>query len=223
MPKSIAAVLFDMDGVLVDAREWHYGALNEALAAHGLPVISSEDHRSRFDGLPTSKKLQLLVQGRVIPAHVTDSVCQLKQDLTQRMIETRCQPDPRLLSILLRLKADGYRLAVCSNSVRASVAVILTKLGIVEAFDFYLSNEDVTHPKPHPEIYQEALSRLGLGPSQALVLEDNINGITAARAAKIAVLKVASPKDIVLTSIQRAIQRAEGHNDTPEYRHSYGR
>lgn len=177
----IKAVLFDMDGVLIDASDWHYQALNQALAPHG-HEIAREEHLQHFDGLSTRRKLSMLTREKGLPEHLHDSIHQQKQDFTMKLIEERCTPTPQHLEALTRLKEGGYELALCSNSIRATVEIIMELAGLRDFFALSLSNQDVKRPKPHPEIYATACARLGLKPGQCLVLEDNIHGIASARA-----------------------------------------
>ena len=87
----IKAVLFDMDGVLIDAREWHYEALNRALALLGYE-ISRYEHLTTFDGLPTARKLQMLTVERGLPAELHAFINSLKQQYTLELVATSCKP-----------------------------------------------------------------------------------------------------------------------------------
>src|SRR5690606_15587141 len=92
---------------------------------------------------------------------------------------------------LSRLQREGLKLAVCSNSIRETVKVMLHKAMISKYFDFFLSNEDVQKPKPDPEMYIHAIKKMNLKPDEVLIVEDNENGIKAAAAAGAHVLQVA--------------------------------
>ena len=87
----IKAILFDMDGVLIDARQWHYEALNDALGIFGLQ-ISRYDHLHTFDGLPTRVKLQLLSEQYYLPEKLHGFINEVKQKKTQQIINERCHP-----------------------------------------------------------------------------------------------------------------------------------
>jgi beta-phosphoglucomutase len=179
---NIRAVIFDMDGVLIDARDWHYEALNRALGLFGFN-ISRYDHLVTFDGLPTRKKLEMLTREQGLPAQLHSFLNDLKQVYTTEMVHARCKPRFQHEYALSRLKADGYRLAVASNSVRASVELMMEKSQLRGYLDAVVSNQDVAHAKPAPEIYHKAAAALGLTTAECLVLEDNANGIAAAEAA----------------------------------------
>src|SRR5262249_25030571 len=116
----ISCVLFDLDGVLVDAAEWHYVALNRALALFGFDITRYE-HLSDYNGLPTRQKLQMLSVEKGLPAALHKTLSRLKQVYTRDEILTRCRPVFEKEYMLSRLRKEGYRMAVCSNSIRESL------------------------------------------------------------------------------------------------------
>lgn len=204
----IEAILFDMDGVLVDARDWHYEALNKALKLFGME-IGADEHLATFDGLPTRRKLEILSRSRGLPAALHGFVNELKQGYTEEIMAVRCRPVFHIQYAVGRLRRDGYRIAVCSNSIRRTVLRMMELAALMPHLDFCLSNEDVAHPKPHPEIYEAAMNRLGLPPGRCLVVEDNENGIAAARASGAHVLEVAGVEDVTYDRIRAAVAAAE--------------
>jgi beta-phosphoglucomutase len=211
----VKAVLFDMDGVLIDACDWHYDALNEALAVYG-HFIDRDDHLARFDGLTTHQKLQMLTAERGLPASLYPAIREMKQQITIQLIRSRARPDPEHVRALTTLRGLGYRLAVCSNAVRSSVQLMMEQTGLAPMLDLMLSNEDVQRSKPDPEIYQTAAARFGLHPSECLAVEDNQNGVAAARGAGVQLLQVRDPSGVTLEAITAAIERAESFASTDE-------
>jgi beta-phosphoglucomutase len=205
---AIKAILFDMDGVLIDARDWHYEALNRALGLFGME-IGPDEHRAVYDGLPTRRKLEMLSGARGLPVKLHEFINRLKQSYTTEMIYARCRPVFQHQYALSRLQQDGYRLAVCSNSIRETVRLMMERAALAPHLEFFLSNEDVTRAKPDPEIYQKAIERLGLPPSACLIVEDNDHGIRAARATGAHVMVVGSPTDVTLPRLTAAIAEAE--------------
>lgn len=178
---TIKAILFDMDGVLIEAKEWHYEALNRALHLFGMP-ISRFDHLTSFDGLPTLKKLELLSLERGLPKELHEFINEMKQKFTMEIVHGRCKPTFVHEYALSNLKSMGYKLAVCSNSVRNTVETMMQRSALADYLDFMVSNEDVSIGKPDPEMYVLSMARFGLKPSECLIIEDNENGIKAARA-----------------------------------------
>ena len=205
----IKAIIFDMDGVLIDAKDWHYEALNKALALFGFS-ISRYDHLVTYDGLPTKKKLEMLTLERGLPKGLHQFINDLKQIYTMEMIFQKCKPVFYHEYALSRLKAEGYRLAVASNSIRQTVELMMEKSNLARYMDLMLSNQDVSKPKPDPEIYNTAIARLGLKPEECLIVEDNQNGIKAAQASGANVMIVSSVEDVNYTNIKATIKKFEG-------------
>lgn len=208
MSNAIKAVIFDMDGVLIDAKDWHYEALNRALALFGME-ISRYDHLVTYDGLPTKKKLEMLSMERGLPIALHGFLNDLKQKFTMELIATRCRPTFAHQYALGKLRSQGVRLAVCSNSVRSTIELMMQRAALMEYLEFFLSNQDVANGKPDPEIYTKAMDRLGLEPEQCLIVEDHPNGIAAAKASGAFVLEVATTADVNLENIRSVIARFE--------------
>ena len=204
----IKAIIFDMDGVLIDAKDWHYEALNKALALFGFS-ISRYDHLVTYDGLPTKKKLEMLTLERGLPKGLHQFINDLKQIYTMEMIFQKCKPVFYHEYALSRLKSEGYKLAVASNSIRQTVELMMEKSNLARYMDLMLSNQDVSKPKPDPEIYNTAIARLGLKPEECLIVEDNQNGIKAAQAAGANVMIVSSVEDVNYTNIKANIKKFE--------------
>lgn len=204
----IKAVVFDMDGVLIDAKEWHYEALNRALGLFGY-YISRYDHLVTYDGLPTRKKLEMLSMEQNLPKDLHAFINEMKQSYTMEIVHAKCKPVFQHEYALSRLKAMGYKVGVASNSVRRSIEVMMEKSGLTAYLDVILSNQDVKEGKPSPEIYKKALEKLCVSPKECLVVEDNINGIKAARAAGTHVLEVSAVTDVTIDNIMRRIRESE--------------
>lgn len=204
----IKAVIFDMDGVLIDARDWHYEALNRALGLIGFR-IDRFDHLVTYDGLPTRRKLEMLTLDCGLPRDLHGFVNDMKQLYTMETVYTRCKPVFQHQYALSRLKDLGYRLVVASNSVRATMDLMMEKSDLKLYLDFTLSNQDVQKPKPDPEIYQLAAKKLQVRPDECLVLEDHRKGIESAMAAGTHVLEVPHPAFVNFESIMRRIHELE--------------
>lgn len=207
MPK-IKAILFDMDGVLIDAKDWHYEALNQALALFGME-ISRFDHLVTYDGLPTKKKLEMLTAERALPKSLHHFINDMKQEFTFEHAYAKCKPTFNHQYALATLKAKGYKMAVCSNSIRKTMAILLERAALISYFEFYLSNQDVVQAKPHPEIYSTAITRFGVNPNECLILEDNEHGIRAAKDSGAHLLVVQDVRDVNYENIIRRIKEIE--------------
>jgi len=106
-----------------------------------------------------------------------------------------------------RLKKKGYRLCVCSNAIRKSVHLMLEKSDLLKYMEFVLSNEDIKNPKPHPEMYHAAIKKLGLSPTEVLIVEDAPHGIAAAKASGAHVCEVSGFAEVNYERIEDCIRR----------------
>jgi beta-phosphoglucomutase-like phosphatase (HAD superfamily) len=141
---SIKLVIFDLDGVLISTRTLHYEVLNQALLEEGKEyVISYQDHLLKFDGLSTSKKLDMLETERGLSKEAKERVWERKQKLTIPSLVSSIQEDKKIIQIINKLKQDSIKVYVASNSIEKSVMVSLNQLGILFLVDGYLSNESV--------------------------------------------------------------------------------
>ncbi|WP_428153204.1 HAD family hydrolase [Brevundimonas sp.] len=202
----IKAVLFDMDGVLIEAKDWHYEALNRALALFGL-AIDRDAHLATFDGLPTRRKLEMLSRTRNLPVALHSFINEIKQEETVQITYASCKPVFHHRYALAELKKDGLRLGVCSNSIRQTIDLMMRLSGLSDFLDLTISNEDVARSKPDPEMYNNAISQMGLSPTEVLILEDNDHGIAAARASGAHVLVIGTTNDVTYQNIRSSIDR----------------
>jgi HAD superfamily hydrolase (TIGR01509 family) len=177
-----AAVVFDMDGVLVDSEPIHFGATRTLLAEYGIEFEPELEHN--FFGHTDREVFRALKARYRLPASEED----LASAWIDRVVERLRRPltplagVPDVLHLLLR---SGVRLALASSSAPAVVAATLGGLGVSQLFEFSVSGHDVARGKPAPDIFLEAVRRLGLGTTDCLVVEDSFNGLSAAVAAGI--------------------------------------
>ena len=194
-------IIFDLDGVLVEAKEIHYNTLNQALKEIDEKYIITEaEHLSTYDGLKTTQKLEMLTKNKGLHPEFYDAIWYRKQHLTIEAI-SELQPDLQKIELFKELRNMGYKLAVASNSIRRSVLVMLAKIGIIEYMDLIISNEDVKNSKPHPEMYWKAMSMMGVLPEETLIVEDSPHGLLAASRSRANVLRVDNPHDLTLEKI----------------------
>lgn len=193
----IKAVLFDLDGVLVDMPAGHYEALNQALGLFGAR-IESEEHHGHFNGLPTRKKLEMLEEQGRLPSGLRDTINSIKQKYTKDIIPKYCAPDYSKIILLRHLKDRGYMIACCSNSMKETLHLMLKSADLFEYFDLIIGNDEVTYSKPHPEIYITAMEKLGVQPQECIIVEDSPHGIAAAEQSGGIVRKVRNVGDVNL-------------------------
>jgi beta-phosphoglucomutase-like phosphatase (HAD superfamily) len=204
----IKAIIFDMDGVLIEAKDWHYYALNKALSLFGY-TISRYDHLVTYDGLPTKRKLEMLTLERGLPKGLHKFINKMKQQYTMETTHTKCKPVFYHEYALSKLKDIGYRLVCASNSIRQSVDVMMNKSNLNQYLEFTLSTDDITKAKPDPEIYITAIKRLGLSPKECLIIEDNQKGIKAAMGSGGHLMIVKTVEDVNLENIMNHIKHIE--------------
>ena len=193
----IKAVLFDMDGVLINAQEWHYEALNEVLQIFGFE-ITREMHEDRYDGLSTAKKLQMLTNEVGLPEHIHGMINRVKQERTLRIAAQKCFPNVGHLVLVSKLKQKNIKVGVVTNSIRQTTEFMLTYAGLRDFLDVLVTNQDVTEPKPNPECYLLAMEKLGVLPVETVIVEDSPYGIQAAKASGATVITVASVDEVTL-------------------------
>ena len=204
----IKSIVFDMDGVLIDAKEWHYDAFNQALELFGL-TISQQEHLSTFEGLSTAQKLNILSGTKGLPVSLHSFINEVKQTITMDITNKLCIPHAHHLDALSRLRKDGYRLSVASNSILNTIEVMMKKSKLEDYMDFYLSNQDVKNPKPDPEIYLKSIDKLELKPENVLIIEDSEIGLHAAKGSGAHVLKVDTIYDVNYENITNYIKELE--------------
>lgn len=205
----IKLIIFDLDGVLVDARELHYEALNRALETFGSDyVIGREEHLSTYDGLPTRKKLAMLTEKKGLPETVHDEVWKGKQGFTHKIIDEEMSYDERIRAVLRRLKAEGYIISVASNSIRGSVKMMLLRKGLLEFIDFFYSNEDVKNPKPNTEMYLKCMIKACADPLDSVIVEDSHIGRKAAIKSGAHLCAVRDVDDVTYEKVKGTIDKA---------------
>ena len=175
------AVIFDMDGVLLDSEPLHR-ELNQTLFRE-LGADVSDVEYDAFIGMSTPLMWQSLVAAWKLPYRVEELV-QREQDRKHDALRTRpLVPSQGLVDLLTALRAAGRRLAVASGSPRRNILLVLDRLNLTPYFDAVVASEEVAHGKPAPDVFLEAARRLNVAPARCVVIEDAANGIRAARAA----------------------------------------
>jgi len=210
----IKLVIFDLDGVLVNARELHYEALNKALEHFGKQfVINRAEHLSTYDGRSTTVKLNMLHEQKGLPKTCFDEVWQRKQDATLKIISEEYTHDDKMRYNLKTLKERGYRIAVASNSIRETVKMFLVRLGLMEYVEFFYSNQDVTKSKPYTEMYLKCMIKAQVSPKETLIVEDSHIGRKAAFQSGATVHGVIDADDVRVHDIIRKIKMHDEEQD----------
>ena len=200
------AFIFDLDGVLIDSKEIHFNSLNRALSEiNETYVISKEEQAQTFEGLSTKAKLDILSYSKGLPKELHNVIWEKKQIYSSEMFQV-FKKDQDLVSLFKIIKSFKIKIGVASNAIRETVVGSLKSLGIYDFVDYALSNEDVSNPKPNPEIYNTMISLLGSSPEKTIIFEDSEIGQAAARASLAKLFPVTERKDINLSYISKAIE-----------------
>jgi HAD superfamily hydrolase (TIGR01509 family) len=189
----IELVIFDLDGVLVDACEWHRLALNQALKEVSGYEISERDHHETFNGIPTKVKLQRLSKMGVVSYEDHERVYNLKQKLTIKLIKEKATLRKEKIEMINFLKSNDCKVACFTNSIRETATLMLEKTGVLNQLDHLLTNEDVEKTKPDPEGYIFLINLFKVKKENVIIIEDSPKGLKAAHASGCNVVKVANP------------------------------
>jgi len=198
------AVLWDLDGTLVDSEEYHWRAWQETMSAEGV-VLTREKFLATFGQRNDSILRQWL--GRDSTAERIQRIADSKEELYRRIVsQDRLAPLPGVAEWVKRLASEGWVQAVASSAPRANVEVVLQILALTPYFLAVASAEDVSRGKPDPEVFLTAAARLKVAPAQSIVVEDAAAGIEAGRRAgmrSIGVSRNAAPlaADLVVRSL----------------------
>jgi HAD superfamily hydrolase (TIGR01509 family) len=189
-------IIFDLDGVLIESRELHYHSLNDALSRVGSEyIISREEHLSIYDGLSTTKKLEMLSERKGLDRKYFNQVWQDKQTATFNLIR-QIPKNNNLRQMFAECQSRGYKIAVASNSIRETIKLALLSIGVMEYVDYYVSNEDVKRTKPYPEMYWQCMTALNALPKNTIIVEDSHIGRQGATDSGAHLLPVENAKDL---------------------------
>lgn len=205
-------VLFDLDGVLIDAKKIHFDALNKALS--DTYAITEEEHLNFYDGRKTRQKLQMLTDYKGLSRDDHDAVYAAKQVYTIELIK-KLEPIEEIKLLFQELEDMGYIIGVCSNSIRRTVLTALAKIELMEYCSVIVSNEDVKNSKPHPEMYWKAMSIMGVLPEDTFIIEDSPVGLLAAQRSRANYVRVDNPYDVTREKI---IKNLKGNNMKPKWK-----
>jgi len=197
--------IFDLDGVLVEACDWHRDALNEALMEKCDYSISEKDHIETFNGIPTSKKLSILNEMGIVSKNEFKEIHDLKQEKTIDIINKSAVVRQEKVLMIQTLKRRGFIVCCYTNSIRKTAELMLEKTGIIEMFDEIVTNQDVTSPKPDPEGYNYLINKYKIPIGSVYIVEDSPKGIQAAEASGANVIKVKNADDLDIIKLRRYI------------------
>ncbi len=177
---TIRAILWDLDGVLVNSMEFHYQAYQEVLATRG-KELSREEYLRELIGLRNYVILRRVLGD--LPNEEIEALAGRKEEAFRRLVAGQVKALPGADLLLRRAKEAGLRRAIVSSTPRANIELMLKSLGLWDMFEVVVGEEDAARGKPDPEGFLLAASRLGVAPDACVVIEDAPEGIAAGKAA----------------------------------------
>ena len=182
------AVLFDMDGLLVDTEPQWFAAETATMAWLGSEWTEADQHALLGSNLDFAA--DYMVRRAAVVVSPADVAAHLRTAMTEQLRRDGVAAHDGVLDLIAAVRADGLPIGLVTSSVREHVDVVLGRLGV--RFDVVVTADDVTRLKPDPQPYQRAMQLLGVAPTACVVLEDSPAGVAAAHAAGCAVVAVPS-------------------------------
>ena len=210
----INTVIFDLDGVLVDTKIIHFRALNKSLKKIENYQISFDDHSNVYDGLPTNKKLNLLVEKKKISKKNIKKIVKLKNQYTTVLLRKEIKFSKKKFQMFERL-SKKFKIAIATNAITSTLNLCVKQIGISQFVSFKISNEQVKNPKPHPEMYLRCLINMGSAPKETLVIEDSHHGREAVSQSGCHLFAVKKLDDVNYKNIISHINNMKKNINTP--------
>lgn len=185
------AVIFDMDGVLVDSQPYHFKADIDTMAEYG--VIKDQKFYESFAGTLTADRMRTLKEMFGLDVPVEEMTIKRENMILDIMGKEDIKPVSGIPEFLRSIKEKGLTTAVASSSDYKLINLILDRLKIAQYFDSVTSGSDVKRGKPSPDVFLLAAERIGIEPAECLVVEDSENGVKAAKAAGMKALGYINP------------------------------
>ena len=198
---TVKAIFYDLDGVLVDACDWHYHSLNDALEKHCGFRITYEEHVKTYNGLSTKIKLKMLE----LDKSTAQKVWATKQEKTLENIKKFGFKDNYKRKLHRWTQSQGIHSVCVTNSIRETTLEMLKITEQLEYMEFIVSNENVKNNKPAPDCYLLALEKIGFNKDEVVIIEDSPKGKQSAYASGIRVLEVKDAFDVTLDFVRRKI------------------
>lgn len=187
-PDDFEAVIFDLDGVLVDSEIWWDEVRRDWAATHGRTWMA--DDRAAVMGANSQAWARIMRDRLDLPEVAVDAIL---RDVVDGVVERYAREGAPVIdgaAAAVRRLASAYPLAVASSAHHDVIAAALVATRLGDAFQAVVSSDEVAHGKPAPDVYLEAAARLGVPPEDCLVVEDSLNGVRSGRAAGMTVVLV---------------------------------
>ncbi|MFW5982228.1 MAG: HAD family hydrolase, partial [Halanaerobiaceae bacterium] len=201
---NLKAVIFDMDGVIIDSEPIHY-KVNQDLYRK-LEIEVSDDEYSNFIGVSNRDHWNILKDKYGLKNTTEDLVKRQIDSNIQHLDKSDEEAIPGIIDLLEELRINNVKIALASSSAMRYIETVLEKFQIKDYFSVKVSGEDMDRGKPHPDIFLETARQLGLKPKDCLVIEDSENGVKAAKSAGMKCVAYINPnsgnQDLSLANIK---------------------
>ena len=213
--KSNFLAIFDLDGVLIESRDVHFDSLNIALSrVDSKYVITRDEHLSKYDGLGTTTKLKMLTNEKGLPESTHQRIWEDKQQATLKIL-SQFPKNYVAIDIMQTLKERGWKIAVASNAIRETVITALDAIGVLKYVSYIMSNEDVKHHKPHPEMYWQCIVSLDSTPANTIIIEDSHIGREGALSSGANLHAIKNANDLNKERLMRFVDEIETRGRRP--------
>lgn len=181
----LKAVIFDMDGVLVDSEPLHY-EVNKITVLERFGIKLDYEYYKQYIGTTVMAMWEKIIKDFSIEGYTAKELFDLSEEVKERLVDEKGYPEvPGVVSFIKSI-SKKYKLAVASSSALVNIEKNVDKLGIRADFDALVTGLSVKNPKPAPDIFLKAAMELGVNPNECIVIEDSCNGVRAAKAAGMA-------------------------------------
>ena len=184
------ALIFDLDGVIADTAQFHENAWLQFCKKHDIK-ITTEQFRNQLFGRSNRETLRILL-GKNLPENELQQMVSEKENLFRQLAANNLHTINGLKDFLEEISGNNIQAAVASSAPMVNILFSLEQTGTASFFDVLVSSDEITHSKPHPEIFLKAAQKINYKPAECVVFEDSYAGIEAGLSAKMKVIAVAS-------------------------------
>ena len=188
----LKAVIFDMDGVLVDSEPLHY-EVNKITMMEKFGIDLDYEYYKQYIGSTVMAMWKKIIKDFSIERYTSEELFDLSEEVKERLVDEKGYPEVPGVVDFVKSISGKYKLAVASSSALVNIEKNVTKLGIKDDFSSLVTGLSVANPKPSPDIFLKAAELLGVEPSECIVVEDSCNGTRAAKAAGMACIGFINP------------------------------
>ena len=214
----LKAVLFDLDGVIIDSEPLHVKALQVACAHYGFKLLPEDI--VRFKGLTEARVARHFIDAQTKTPPTCEDFIAYKSAIYTRLVADELTIFDGVLDFMNLCRAQSWRIGLTTSALPENAASVLRKFHLARYFDVMVTGGDVEHGKPHPEPYLKTAQRLGVSPQDCLVIEDSLNGVRSGKSAGCRVLALTTSftrhelehveADLIVDSFAEARQRLFG-------------